>query len=47
MSEDIFLAKFNSSGTKQWSRFFGETAQQRHRRVLRLTAAVMSTHGKL
>jgi fibronectin type 3 domain-containing protein len=23
MSEDIFVAKFNSSGTKQWSRFFG------------------------
>jgi len=25
MSEDIFLVKFNSSGTKQWSRFYGET----------------------
>jgi chitodextrinase len=23
MSEDVFVAKFNSSGTKQWSRFFG------------------------
>ena len=25
MSEDIFLVKYNSSGTKQWSRFYGET----------------------
>jgi len=24
-TEDVFLAKFNSSGTKQWSRFFGGT----------------------
>ena len=23
MSEDVFVAKFDSSGTKQWSRFFG------------------------
>ena len=25
MSEDIFLVKYNSSGTKQWSRFYGES----------------------
>jgi len=23
MTEDVFVAKFDSSGTKQWSRFFG------------------------
>jgi chitodextrinase len=25
MSEDIFLVKYNSAGTKQWSRFYGES----------------------